>query len=102
DARRGLSWQKVLGGCFMIATTALPVGSARVSPRRRPESWRRAKTGEPQMPKWREVWRRVSAEAEEARALMVRDRTKGEERFQVLIEEHGEDGMILLKRGQAF
>jgi len=101
-ARRGVQWANVLGGCLVIATTALPVGSAGVSPRRRQESWRRAKDGEPQMAKWREVWRRVSAEAEEARALMVRDRTKGEERFQVLIEEHGEDGMILLKRGQAF
>jgi len=46
------------------------------------------------MPKWREIWREISAEAEEARTLMVRDRAKGEERFRLLIDKHGEDGMI--------
>jgi hypothetical protein len=32
----------------------------------------------------------------------LRDRTKGEERFRLLIDEYGEDGKILLKRAQAF
>lgn len=54
------------------------------------------------MPKWREMWREISAEAEEARTLMVRDRAKGEEQFGVLIAKHGEDGMILMKRGKAY
>src|SRR5690348_10652955 len=54
------------------------------------------------MPKWRDLWRRISEQAEEARALMISDRSAGEEKFNVLIEEHGEDGMILLDRGKAY
>jgi Flp pilus assembly protein TadD len=54
------------------------------------------------MPKSRELWRRISAEAEQALTLMVSDRSKGEERFRLLIDDHGEDGMLLLTRGKAF
>jgi hypothetical protein len=54
------------------------------------------------MPKWRDLWRDISAESEKARSLMGRDPAQGKEQFAALIEKHGEDGMILLNRGKAF
>jgi len=54
------------------------------------------------MPKWRDLWREISAESEKARTLMIRDPKSGRERFAELIQKHGEDGMILLSRGRAY
>lgn len=54
------------------------------------------------MPKWRDIWREITAEAECARDIMVRDREEGEEEFRSLIKRYDEDGMILLMRGQAY
>ena len=54
------------------------------------------------MPKWRDLWREISAESEKARHVMIRDPKAGKEKFAELVQKHGEDGMILFNRAKAY
>jgi hypothetical protein len=46
-------------------------------------------------------WRAIKKEAEQAKGLLVADRSAGEQQFEALISRHPGDGMLYLQRAQA-
>lgn len=48
------------------------------------------------------TWRNIMDAAEAAKAVMVSDRGAGEKKFDLLLREHPQDGMIYFKRGLAY
>jgi len=50
------------------------------------------------MPNWREIMRK----AEEAKRLLIRDRSEGEKAFDRLLQQYPSDGMVYFKRGEAW
>lgn len=47
-------------------------------------------------------WRAITAAAEQAKRAMIADRKQGDEQFSALLRVHPGDGMIFLKRGEAY
>jgi hypothetical protein len=47
-------------------------------------------------------WQKVMAEARGAKMVLLKDRIAGEKRFEEVLRQHGEDGMIYFIRGEAY
>lgn len=47
-------------------------------------------------------WRPIMAKAEEAKSIMIRNLEEGEIEFESLLAKYPTDGMVYLKRGEAY